>query len=124
MEEILLAVLGLAPVGLSLVGLVAAISTLKSRRKADRKFVKAVKSEAMSLGDIDPALVRHLHFIGARSVASDKDLPDYIRAALNDLEKMDRVFVSRALGQPSTHGRMRYFNRIFRHAFGRLPTVK
>ncbi|PYB84162.1 hypothetical protein [Pseudomonas soli] len=58
----------------------------------------------------------HLYFSGVKGRGENKELPDYVKKALANLDKRNRGHIVKALNQPSVKGRMRYFDKVLKMA--------
>ncbi|KJK05336.1 hypothetical protein [Pseudomonas tussilaginis] len=59
----------------------------------------------------------HIYFTGVKGRGENKELPEYVKIALGNLDKRERVEIVKALNQPSVKGRMRYFDKVLKMAF-------
>lgn len=59
-----------------------------------------------------------IYFSGVKGRGENKELPDYVKKALENLDKRERKYIVKALKQPSIKGRMRYFDKVLKQAFG------
>lgn len=138
--EDLMSLVALAPVILAIVALLGALRSLTRRSKAEMEFIielsKTLHEETLKLQkDMESLRVesetlkneidayRHIYFSGVKGRAENKEYPDYLKAALLNLDKPDKIYILKALNQPSLKGRMRYFDKVLKSAFDMAASV-
>jgi hypothetical protein len=127
MEE-LISLAAIIPILGGVVACVSALSVVVKRTRAERKFVHELSDEIGKIVNVklsvDPEQLRQvevdqcrrLYISAVRNRAKNEALPKYLSDALSDLSKQEKAVIISALKQPSSAGRKKYIDKVFRQA--------
>jgi hypothetical protein len=118
MEEFI-SLAALIPIVGSAIACAAAVLQLAQRSKAEKKFVKELSTSLEKIKiseEVGNEEMRNLFMSSLRDRAKNREYPVYLKEALHQLDKSEKVLILSALNQPSSAGRIKYYNKVFKEA--------